>query len=74
MGSLLARVGEAGRVHGSGPAPQILRAGEPEARAATAPCLRPLGGDHINAVVAVLDCAATDVERTWCSANLTGEP
>jgi hypothetical protein len=38
------------------------------------PAYGPLGGDHVNAVAAVLDCAATDVERTWCSANLTGEP
>jgi hypothetical protein len=63
--ALLARMEEAGRVHGGGPAPQITRAME---NMKLAPRLRlsrgPLGEEQTNAVAAAIDLAATSVERS----------
>jgi DNA-binding PadR family transcriptional regulator len=62
--ALLARMAETSRVHGGGPAPQILRAME---NLKLALRLRlsdgPLSEEQINAVAAAIDAAATGVER-----------
>jgi DNA-binding PadR family transcriptional regulator len=64
MDALLARMAEASRVHGGGPAPQIVRAME---NLNLALRLRfsqgPLSQEQIDAVAAVIDAAATGVER-----------
>jgi DNA-binding PadR family transcriptional regulator len=61
---LLGRMEEASRVHGGGPAPQILRA---MANLKLALRMRlshgPLSEEQINAVAAAIDIAATSVER-----------
>jgi len=63
--ALLARMAEARHTHGGGPAPQILRAMENLRLALRLRLSRgPLSEDQINAVAAVLDAAATSVERT----------
>ncbi|HEY1934163.1 MAG TPA: PadR family transcriptional regulator [Acetobacteraceae bacterium] len=63
--ALLARMEEASRVHGGGPAPQILRAMENLKLALRLRLARgPLGDEQINAVAAAIDGAATSVERT----------
>jgi len=63
--ALLARMAEARHTHGGGPAPQILRAMENLRLALRLRISRgPLSEDQINAVAAVLDGAATGVERT----------
>jgi DNA-binding PadR family transcriptional regulator len=63
--ALLARMAEANRTYGGGPAPQILRAME---NLKLALRLRlssgPLSDEQVNAVAAVIDRAATGVERT----------
>jgi hypothetical protein len=65
MDTLLARMAEASRAHGGGPAPQILRAMENLKLALRLRLSRgPLSEDQINAVAAALDAAATGVERT----------
>jgi DNA-binding PadR family transcriptional regulator len=62
--ALLARMTEASRTHGGGPAPQILRAME---NLKLALRLRMSGGpldqEQINAVAAAIDAAATRVEQ-----------
>ena len=62
--ALLAHMAETSRVHGGGPAPQILRAME---NLKLALRLRlsdgPLSDEQINAVAAAIDAAATGVER-----------
>jgi hypothetical protein len=56
---------EAIRVHGGGPAPQILRAMENLKLALRLRLARsPLGEEQVNAVAAAIDEAATGVERT----------
>jgi hypothetical protein len=56
---------EAGRVHGGGPAPQILRAVENLKLALRLRLSRgPLSDEQISAVTAALDGAAVSVERT----------
>jgi DNA-binding PadR family transcriptional regulator len=63
--ALLARMNEAGRAHGGGPAPQILRAMENLKLALRLRLSRgPLSEEQANAVAAALDAAATSVERT----------
>lgn len=63
--ALLARMGEAGRAHGGGPAPQVVRAMENLKLALRIRLSRgPLSEDQANAVAAALDAAATSVERT----------
>jgi DNA-binding PadR family transcriptional regulator len=63
--ALLARMDEAGRTHGGGPAPQILRAMENLRLALRLRLSRgPLSEDQVNAVAAAIDAAATGVERT----------
>jgi DNA-binding PadR family transcriptional regulator len=63
--ALLARMAEARHTHGDGPAPQILRAMENLKLALRLRLSRgPLSDDQTNAVAAVLDAAATSVERT----------
>ncbi len=63
--ALLARMAEASRVHGGGPAPQVLRAMENLKVALRLRLSRgPLSEEQANAVAAVLDAAATSVERT----------
>jgi DNA-binding PadR family transcriptional regulator len=63
--ALLARMEEAGRVHGGGPAPQIMRAMENMKLALRLRLSRgPLSEEQINAVAAAIDLAATSVERT----------
>jgi DNA-binding PadR family transcriptional regulator len=63
--ALLARMQEAGRVHGGGPAPQILRAMENLKLALRMRLSRgPLSDGQINAVAAAIDGAAVNVERT----------
>ena len=65
VAALLARMDEAGRVHGDGPAPQIVRAMENLKLAMRLRFARgPLSEEQANAVAAALDCAATSVERT----------
>ena len=62
--ALLARMAETSRAHGGGPAPQILRAMENLKLALRLRLSRgPLSEEQINAVAAVLDAAATGVER-----------
>jgi DNA-binding PadR family transcriptional regulator len=62
---LLARMAEASRTHGGGPAPQILRAMENLKLALRMRLSRGLlSEDEVNAVAAVIDAAATGVERT----------
>ena len=63
--ALLARMAEASRVHGGGLPPQILRAMENLRLALRLRLARgPLSEDQINAVAAVIDSAATGVERS----------
>jgi len=63
--ALLARMQEAGRVHGGAPAPQILRAMENLKLALRMRLSRgPLSDRQINAVAAAIDGAAVNVERT----------
>jgi DNA-binding PadR family transcriptional regulator len=63
--ALLARMAEASRAHGGGPAPQILRAMENLKLALRLRLSRgPLSAEQINAVADALDAAATSVERT----------
>lgn len=63
--ALLARMEEASRVHGGGPAPQILRAMENLKLALRLRLSRgPLSEEQINAVAAAIDGAAISVERT----------
>jgi DNA-binding PadR family transcriptional regulator len=63
--ALLARMDEASRVHGGGPAPQIVRAMENMKLALRLRLSRgPLSEEQINAVAAAIDGAATSVERT----------
>lgn len=65
MDALLARMKEASRVYGGGPAPQILRAMENMKLALRLRLARgPLGEEQINAVAAAIDGAAISVERT----------
>ncbi len=65
LDALLARMDEAGRVHGGGPAPQVLRAMENLKLALRLRLSRgPLSEAQANAVAAALDAAATSVERT----------
>ena len=55
---------EANRVHGGGPAPQIVRAMENMKLALRLRLLRgPLSEEQINAVAAAIDGAAISVER-----------
>jgi DNA-binding PadR family transcriptional regulator len=62
---LLARMEEASRVHGGGPAPQIVRAMENIKLALRLRLSRgPLSEEQINAVAAAIDSAAISVERT----------
>jgi DNA-binding PadR family transcriptional regulator len=64
VAALLARMAEAGRAHGGGPAPQILRAMENLKLALRMRLARgPLGEAEANAVAAAIDAAATGVER-----------
>lgn len=61
---LLARMEEASRVHGGGPAPQIQRAVENLKLALRLRLSRgPLSEEQANAVAAAIDAAATGVER-----------
>jgi DNA-binding PadR family transcriptional regulator len=63
--TLLARMAEASRTHGGGPAPQIMRAMENLKLAMRMRLSRgPLTDDQANAVAAAIDAAATSVERT----------
>jgi hypothetical protein len=63
--ALLARMAEASRAQGGGPAPQILRAMENLRLALRLRISRgPLSEEQINKVAAALDAAATSVERT----------
>jgi DNA-binding PadR family transcriptional regulator len=62
--ALLARMAEASRTHGGGPAPQILRAMENLKLALRMRLSRgPLSEEQVNAVAAVIDAAATGVEQ-----------
>jgi len=62
--ALVARMQEANRVHGGGPAPQILRAMENLRLALRLRLARgPLSEAQVNAVAAAIDAAATGVER-----------
>lgn len=63
--ALLARMAEANRTYGGGPAPQILRAMENLKLALQLRLARgPLSEEQINAVAAAIDGAAVSVERT----------
>ncbi|MFC0385686.1 PadR family transcriptional regulator [Muricoccus vinaceus] len=63
--ALLARMDEAGRVHGGGPAPQVARAVENLRMALRLRLARgPLSEEQALAVAAALDAAATSVERS----------
>jgi DNA-binding PadR family transcriptional regulator len=63
--ALLARMDEANRLHGGGPAPQVVRAMENLKLALRMRLARgPLSEEQANAVAAALDAAATNVERT----------
>ncbi len=63
--ALLAHMDEAGRVHGGGPAPQVVRAMENLKLALRLRLGRgPLSEEQANAVAAALDAAATSVERS----------
>ena len=62
--ALLARMAEASRAHGGGPAPQVVRAMENLKLALRMRLSRgPLSEEQANAVAAALDAAATSVER-----------
>jgi DNA-binding PadR family transcriptional regulator len=62
--ALLARMAEASRTHGGGPAPQILRAMENLRLALRLRLARgPLSEAEANTVAAAIDAAATGVER-----------
>jgi DNA-binding PadR family transcriptional regulator len=62
--ALLARMQEAGRVHGGGPAPQVLRAMENLKLALRMRLSRgPLSDEQVNTVAAAIDGAAVSVER-----------
>ena len=62
--ALLARMDEANRIHGGGPAPQVVRAMENLKLALRLRLARgPLSEEQANAVAAALDVAATSVER-----------
>lgn len=64
LDALLARMEEAGRAAGDGPAPQILRAMENLRLALRLRLARgPLSPEQADAVAAALDAAATGVER-----------
>ena len=64
--ALLARMDEAGRVHGGGPAPQVVRAMENLKLALRMRLARgPLSEEQANTVAAALDAAATGVEQTY---------
>lgn len=64
LDALLARMDEAARTHGSGPAPQILRAMENLKLALRLRLSRgPLSAEQADAVAATLDAAAIQVER-----------
>ena len=63
--TLLARMDEANRTQGGGPAPQILRAMENLRLALRMRLARgPLTEEQVNAVAAAIDAAAIGVERT----------
>lgn len=63
--ALLARMAEASRAYGGGPAPQVVRAMENLKLALRMRLSRgPLSEEQANAVAAALDAAATGVERT----------
>ncbi|MEO3473351.1 PadR family transcriptional regulator [Roseomonas sp. CAU 1739] len=63
--ALLARMDEAGRAQGGGPAPQIIRAMENLKLALRMRMARgPLTAEQADAVAAALDAAATGVERS----------
>jgi DNA-binding PadR family transcriptional regulator len=63
--ALLARMAEANRTYGGRPAPQILRAMENLKLALRLRLSRgPLNDEQVNAVAAVIDRAATSVDRT----------
>ena len=63
--ALLARMDEAARLHGGGPAPQVVRAMENLRLALRLRLSRgPLDEDQASAVAAALDAAAAAVERT----------
>jgi DNA-binding PadR family transcriptional regulator len=63
--ALLARMAEASRAHGGGPAPQIMRAMENLRLALRLRLARgPLTEEQANAVAAAIDAAATRVEQT----------
>ena len=63
--ALLARMAEANRTYGGGPAPQILRAMENLKLALQLRLSRgPLSDEQVNAVAAVIDRAAISVEQT----------
>jgi DNA-binding PadR family transcriptional regulator len=63
--ALLARMAEASRTYGGGPAPQILRAMENLKLALRMRLSRgPLNDEQINAAAAAIDAAATQIERT----------
>lgn len=65
LDALLARMDEAGRARGPGPAPQIIRAMENLKLALRLRMSRgPLSEEQANAVAAALDAAATNVERS----------
>jgi DNA-binding PadR family transcriptional regulator len=64
VNGLLARMEEANRAHGGGPAPQIVRATENLKLALRLRLSRgPLSEEQINAVAAAIDAAAIGVER-----------
>ena len=64
VAALLARMEEANRVHGGGPAPQIVRAMENMKLALRLRLSRgPLSEEQIHAVAAAIDGAAISVER-----------
>lgn len=64
LDALLARMAEAGRTHGGGPAPQVLRAMENLKLALRLRLSRgPLEPAQITAIAAALDAAATAVEQ-----------
>jgi DNA-binding PadR family transcriptional regulator len=64
LDTLLARMDEAGRAGGDGPAPQIVRAMENLRLALRLRLSRgPLSSEQANEVAAALDAAATKVER-----------
>jgi DNA-binding PadR family transcriptional regulator len=64
LDALLARMEEARQAYGGGPPPQILRAMENLTLAVRLRLARgPLSEEQANAVTAVLDTAATTVER-----------